>query len=212
MSDTRRLALLIAGGLLAVYAVGRCDGTRTADLGWHERNVATLAAHVRTQRAQLAAAIAAKDSNRRAVVASSDTLDTAQAATDTALAAAQDALDDANATNQTLRTRLGEVVAAVRLQQILTDSLQAAIVRDASAHLAEREAARQVIVAQQAVIDAQRKHIKALTPSRLRRLVRVTCTAGFAAGGAAVGVLVPAPSAPVLGASLGVVVAAGVCR
>lgn len=154
------LYLLLAA--CAVYVAGRCDGRAVADLGWHERNVQKVTSHVRVQRKVLAAAIASKDSAGRVVTRASDNVDVAQDSTDRALDRAQDALDDANATNQTLRTRLGEVVAAVRFQQILTDSLQAAIVRDASAHLAERAVFISVIAAQDAVISAQAKHIKAL--------------------------------------------------
>ena len=186
--DARFFAYLLLAAL-AVYAFGRCDGRAVTEMDWHERNVAKVAAHVRVQRKALAQAIAAKDVTRGVIIRRSDALDHAQTATDEQLLIAEDAIKDSAATIHTLRTRLGEVVAAVRFQQILTDSLQAAIVRDASAHLAERAAFNAVIAAQDAVISAQRKHIKALDcrvlgmrcPSRLQ---------SFGIGGIVVAVLV----------------------
>lgn len=159
--DARFFAYLLCAAL-AVYAGGRCDGRTVTEMGWHERNVQKVTAHVRVQRKALAAAIAAKDVSSRRVTVRSAALDTAQSSTEDQLLIADAAIKDSAATLHTLRTRLSEVVAAVRVQQILTDSLQAAIVRDASAHLAERAANRAVIAAQSAVISAQAKHIKAL--------------------------------------------------
>lgn len=197
---------------LAVYAFGRCDGKHAADLGWHERNVAKVTAHVRVQRKALAAAIAAKDASSRRVGWQSAALDTAQTDLRAQLDSTHDALRDETASNATLRARLGALAQHAERVDFRADSLQSAIVRDAQAHLAERAANKSVIAAQDAVIQAQKRQIKALTPTLFRRIVQTTCTAGLAAGGAALGTLVPAPAAPIIGATLGVGLSAMVCQ
>lgn len=173
----RPFALALVG-LLAVYALGRCDGKAAADMGWHERNVATLTTHVRAQRAELAEAIAAKDTSTRRVARRSAAVDVAQDTLADVLQRAEAAIKDSAATLNTLRRELGRTASAARGLSLRADNLQAAISLDAEKHLAERAANRAVIAAQDAVIAAQRQQLKALDcrvlgmrcPSRLQSL------------------------------------------
>lgn len=199
-------------GALAVYAFGRCEGREAASDDWHARNVAKLTKQVRVERVKTAAAIAAKDGTGRMVVRRSTAVDVAQDTLADVLAEATAALADSAASLTTLRETLGRTASAAHGLSVQVDSLQAAIVRDAAAHLAERAAFQATIAAQDAVIAAQRQQIRALTPSPLKRLWAVTCTATLAGTGAAIGSLLPAPPAPFLGAALGVAVAEGPCR
>lgn len=164
---------------LAVYAFGRCDGKHAADLGWHERNVQKVTAHARAQRTQLAAAIARKDSSSRRVGLQSAALDTAQTDLRAQLDSTHDALRDETASNATLRARLGALAQHAERVDFRADSLQAAIIRDAQAHLAERAAFMATIAAQDAVIQAQRKHLKALDC----RVLRLRCPSRLQAFG-----------------------------
>lgn len=209
---SRRLLFLIGGGIVAVFALGRCDGRAAADLDWNARNIATLNRHVRVQRQQVAQAIAAKDSAAQRVTAASSAVDTAQAVLAPALDSARAALADTAANPDTLRARLARVTAAAHGLSLRVDALQAQLLADAAAHLAERAAFTATIAAQDAVIAAQAAQIRRLTPSPLRRLWAVTCTATLAGTGAAAGSLIPAPVAPFVGAAVGVAVSEGPCR
>ena len=163
---------------LAVYAFGRCEGKAVTEMGWHARNVQKVTGHVRVHRKMLAHAIAAKDSARGVVIVRSRAVDVAQDSLADVLADANAALKDSAATIETLRRELGRTASAAHGVSLQVDGLQAAISLDAERHLAERAAFNAVIAAQDAVIAAQRKHIKALDcrvigircPSRLQSL------------------------------------------
>lgn len=176
--DARLFSYLLIAAL-AVYALGRYEARQAADLGWHERNVAKVTAQVRVERAKLAPAMAAKDTTARAVTGASDNVDAAQDSLADVLESARLALIDSAATIETLRRELGRTASAAHGLSLQVDALQAGIILDAQAHLAERAAFTAVIAAQDAVIAAQKKQIKALDcrilgmrcPSRLQSAV-----------------------------------------